>query len=86
MPPGVAPCERVLPVADCLPAKAFAELVVIRSHGFLELHLVRAWHAQAAKALASPFRSGHPQAEISTRVAWGGRMGGARYAASGLRV
>ena len=73
---GVAQCKRVLPVADCLPTKAFAETVVIRAHGFLELHFIRAWHAQAAQAFAGPFRSSHPPTEIATRVEWDGRMDG----------
>jgi hypothetical protein len=83
----VAPCKRVLPVADCLPTKAFAETVVIRPHGFFELHFIRAWHVQAAKAVIhfGPFRSGHPPTEIATRVEWDGRMCGAGCAASGLR-
>lgn len=39
-----------------------------RPHGFFELHLVRAWHAQAAESFAGPFRSGHPPKGIEARV------------------
>jgi len=69
---GGAPCTRVLPAADCLPTKASAEPVAIRPVGFFELHLVRAWHAQAAESFAGPFRDGHPRSGIG---AWAGRGG-----------
>ena len=83
---GVAPCERVLPVAESLPTKAFAETVVIRAHEFFELHFIRAWHAQAAQAVIhfGPFRSGHPPTEIATRGTGEWMAPGARLLASAV--
>jgi hypothetical protein len=56
----------------CLPTKASAKTVAIRPYGIFELHLVRAWHAQAAAAFAGPFRSGHTR-EGESGPGWGGR-------------